>query len=149
MKYLFLFLPFTLTGQSFPELIALYEKECAQLVNDTITQYGTISYDIVPVIDKGKIVHYALGKADTVWQEPTCKEFKYPERPTASLISGGGWISLTGTNSLAYTSGPITGTEKSKKTEVEISRKYVCKIKLREVEPFSEHFWKWIKALKD
>ena len=145
VTFLLIFLPCCCFAQSFPELIALYEKECSQITNDTVDQSGTVSYEVVPVIDpNGKILHYALGKADTVWQEPECPTFKYPKPSDyLSISSDGYWgasrLSLTGSN---Y---PIYSSEKLDKTRVEITRKYVCQVKMREVEPFSEHFWQWLK----
>ena len=145
LPFILLLLPCLCAGQSFPELIALYEKECAEIVNDTVTQYGTVSYEIVSVLDNaGKIIHYALGKADTVWQKADCPDFKFPDRRGFTISSNG--LYWSGSAGVTLTSsGPITGTTKQEKTTVEIERKYVCEVKLREVQPFSEDFWNWIK----
>lgn len=130
-------------GQSFPELIAQYEKDCSQIVNDTIEQTGTISYEIIPVYDQvGKLAHYAYGKADTVWDEPECGVFKFLNYSTwlKGVVLWNQGITLTDN------SYPIYSTERQATTKVRITRKYVCQVKQREVEPFSEHFWEWLKA---
>lgn len=130
--------------QSLQDLVLLYEKECSQIVNDTIEQVGTINYALVPVVGQdGNILHYALGSPDTTWQEPSCPVFKFPKKSNFYSI-GSGWnnsITLTTTTD----SYPIYSTEKQDKTRVKITRKYVCQVKLREIEPFGENFWEWVK----
>ena len=151
MKNVILFLALTATqcavAQSLPDLIRKYEKECSQIVPDTIKQYGNVTYDLVPVKDaKGEILHYALGTPDTVWQEPSCPEYK--DGYTLLIRSGSiRYIpdSTTLFGSSPSLNGPISGSEKPQKTVVPITRSYICQVKLREVEPFSEHFWDWLK----
>ena len=139
-----------LSAQSFSELIKKYEKECSKLVPDTIDQEGTVTYDLVPVLDaKGKILHYALGKPDTVWNAPNCLEYKNSANVSYGLRwnSNGYWSDgITNLSLTTYaTAGPIQGSEHTEKTRVKVTRQYICEVKQREVEPFSEHFWNWIK----
>jgi hypothetical protein len=147
--------PSIIFSQSFPQLVALYEKECAELVNDTIDQHGEIRYELVPVIDQGKILHYALGKPDTIWETPDCPKFKVAAHNGLSFVGArsgiyfGDNISYSTTLGFTPASYPITNTQKAEKTVVKISRKYVCQVKRREVEPFSDHFWDWLKNRKD
>lgn len=129
-------------------LIAEYEKHCAQKVPDTITQYGTITYKMVPVKDgAGKIVHYAMGEPDTTWLKPDCGKYK-SHRVRDSIFSG--WIDdnygITLTSS--EIGGPILKTTQSDGYKEQATRKYVCYVELREVEPWSDDFWSWVKASK-
>jgi hypothetical protein len=131
--------PSFIFSQSFPQLVALYEKECAELVNDTINQYGEIRYELVPVIDQsGKILHYALGKPDTIWETPDCPKFKVAVNNGISFGRGiyfGDNISYSSTMLINSADYPIANTQKAEKTVVKITRKYVCQVKRREVEP--------------
>lgn len=126
--------------QSLQDLIMLYEKECSQIVNDTIEQLGTINYDLVPVVGQdGAILHYALGSPDTIWQEPICPFFKFPKNSN--------WVNISSVSKNRFALGyhPAYSSEKQDEKTVAITRKYVCQVKLREVEPFGDHFWKWVK----
>lgn len=119
-----------ISAQSLPELIKQYEKECSAIVPDTIEQTGKITYDLVPVKNaNGVILHYALGTPDTVWNAPNCPEYKEYHS---------GFIFYNSLNN-------ARASEKANKTEVSITRKYICEVKLREVEPFSEDFWNWLR----
>lgn len=161
-KFLFLFLIISNISIAQPEagiklevskeilatLINGYEAHCNEMVADTITQTGTINYKTIPVKDKnGNILHYALGQADTIWHQPDCPEYKdngllwdYYSPPNRFSFSSD--ISLIeGTNV-----GAITGTTKQHKTTVKIEREYICGVKRRRVEPFSDRFWDWIKT---
>lgn len=132
---LLIFLPITASAQSLPELIREYEKYCAEMVHDTIEVQGTIHYELVPVMDGGKIDHYTYGQADTTWSKPECPEFKefswlrqtvFRLEPEMVLYGGG-----------------LFQPEMPQKR---ITRKYYCLVKRREVDPFSEHFWEWVKS---
>lgn len=132
-------------SQSLTDLIKQYEKECSQIVNDTIEQDGTVDYSLIPVYDQNKnIVHYALGKPDTTWSKPDCNTYKYGYNyvyygvDTVSSYFGNSIIINT-------TNYPIYKSEKQEKTKVKITRQYVCQVKERKVEPFSDHFWNWVK----
>lgn len=144
---LLLFLaPTLLSGQSFKQLVQDYEKHCDRLVADTVTQTGTVSYETIPVKNKeGVILHYNLGNADTTWNKVDCPEYKHTRGLyfTASNDIWSSSIILENTN-VVYT-GAIQGTAKQSKTQVDITQKYVCKVKFREIEPFSDDFWEWIK----
>ena len=145
MKNIIFFLLFSTASfcQSFQDLVLLYEKECNQIVNDTIEQMGVVKYELVPVIQDGNTVHYVLGNPDTVWQEPYCPEFKFPKNSNWGSISLGHHQSFTlNTSTDSY---PIYFSEKQDKTRVVITRKYVCQVKLREIEPFGDDFWDWLK----
>ena len=139
-----------LKGQTFVDLVKEYEEYCQELVFDTITQDGYIEYKLIPVKKKRKTIHYVYGDADTTWLKPDCPEYKISW--TSRLLTGNYIISLSNYNlsNLVYDSTkvrshPIISTEKVKHTTIDISRQYVCKCKRRQVEPFSEHFWNWIK----
>lgn len=147
---LFLLLPFMVAAQSFQELILEYEKDCNRLVLDTIDQDGIISYENIPVINEsGNTINYVLSNPDTVWQEPDCYEYKNSATYylTSSslgiydLVSDGYAINLPGSD-IAWSSF----VENIPIHKDYITRQYVCKVKKREVVPFSEHFWEWIKA---
>ena len=159
---------FTAQGQSFAELIHEYEKECAQLVPDTTNQLGVLTHNLVPVKDNaGKVIHYVEGSVDTVWNTPYCMSYKnkservlYIEHGLISLDTS--WIytqSGSGTTIGRYSDFPSVvevHTQDGRKITISldkgkmfyksfIERPHVCMIPLREVEPFSEHFWNWIK----
>lgn len=145
MKYLFiLLLPcFLQAQQSLPDLILAYEKECEKLVKDTIEQNGVVSYELIPVKAGEVISHYVYGNADTVWNEPNCPEYKYSEFGYTALSNG---ITLGYGSNTAFIGGnPILSSTKQQKQLVRITRQYVCEVKLREPEPFSEDFWNWLK----
>lgn len=141
-----------LSQKSFQELVNEYEKECSEIVSDTILQSGYIEYELVPVIDvNGKISHYALGNPDTTWVKCDCPEYK--DGNDRVYITGSGAYGISSSWStdlindhltLEYDSH-IPGTTKQEKQRVNITRDYVCEVKKRRVKPFSNHFWNWIK----
>lgn len=147
--FLFFLLPQLSIGQSLVDLILAYEMHCNELVPDTTTQTGTVSYELVPVEDKnGKIIAYGFGKADTVWNAVDCEYYK--ENPPFYSIPGS-WGLLGGgriTNLGQQYEYPISGTEKVQKTTVKITRAYVCLVKRRRVQSFCDHFWEWVKEYK-
>lgn len=119
-------------GQSLPELIARYERECSQIVKDTVSQRGIVSYEKVPVVGpNGRVLRYTLGSADTVWRKADCPEFKFG----ASRM----WL----TPSAYYPED--TEVVSGDKVRMEIVRPCACDVRLRKVEPFGEHFWEWAK----
>ena len=135
----FLF-PLCSFAQTLPELIARYESECNQMVKDTVLQHGVVTYETVPVLGtNGKILHYTLGTADTVWQKLECPEFKFPIE-SATWSSSGVWNVSSGGQTYQELPTLTTG-----KVTVDASRKCACDVKLREVEPWSRHFWEWVK----
>lgn len=134
-------LPMFSQGQDFQKLIKEYEKYCAEKVADTITQHGTIT-ETLKDVGNG----YYQIKLDTTWSKPNCPEFKTPINYNSGYIIWDGDITLTGTTSL-YTAGAIVGTEEAEKKTRSVTRQYICECKRREVEPFSNHFWEWIKKL--
>lgn len=139
---LLIFLPITASAQSLPELIREYEKYCAEMVNDTIEVQGTIHYELVPVMDGGKIDHYTYGQADTTWSKPECPEFK------ESSWARGTVLRFEPAEMVLYevSGGRIVQSEMPQKR---ITRKYYCLVKRREVDPFSEDFWEWVKSREE
>jgi hypothetical protein len=93
---------------------------------------------------KVKGTDYYAVQLDTVWNDVDCPEFK-------DYAMSFGTIQAYYTVNDVLTSstlGAIQGTERAKDKERAINRDYVCECKRREVSPFSEHFWKWIKGIK-
>lgn len=130
-------------------LISEYEKHCAQKVPDTITQYGTITYKMVPVKDgAGKIVHYAMGEPDTTWTKPDCGKYKHGIRNGFLSYRWTDSDYLTVINTSDISSMPLINSAKSDGYQEQVTRKYVCMVELREVTPWSEDFWSWVKANK-
>lgn len=131
-------LPILSYGQDFEKLIKEYEKYCDEKVTDTIMQHGTIT-ETLKDVGNG----YYQIKLDTTWSKPNCPEFKTPNYN--STISSGVF-----TDDIYYTVntlslGGITGTEQAEKKTRGVTRDYICECKRREVQPFSKHFWNWIK----
>lgn len=131
------------SAQSLPELIEKYEQYCNETVKDTIIQTGTITEKMVKVPG----TNYYAVQLDTIWNSPSCPEFKQV-RGYAPWISQGSVTYTTLDVGVVHTTGAIRGTEWSKENTRPIQRDYVCEVKRREIEPFSEHFWNWIKDKK-
>lgn len=132
-------IPMMAISQSFKDLIKKYEDYCNETVLDTIQQSGTVTETFEQI--QGS--NYWAIKLDTVWDSPDCPEFKI----TASLRFYNGYPTYnfdSSTNTTVWT-GPISGTENGEKKRRWITRDYICECKRREVEAFSEDFWKWIK----
>ncbi|MEX0314730.1 MAG: hypothetical protein AB3N18_11175 [Allomuricauda sp.] len=137
-------LPIVSFGQDLKQYIQDYEKYCNQIVLDTIEQQGHVT-ESFKLIDREK--GYWGVKLDTTWYEPECPEFKttrviYWTSPTIQ------WHGVTTDTELIgdfVSSGGISGSERGNKKQRPISRDYVCECKRREVQPFSEHFWEWVK----
>lgn len=140
---LFLVIATVANCQSLPDLIREYEKHCNQIVKDTIEQHGTVTYKHIPVKDSnGEVLHYAIHPTDTVWQKVRCPEYKNFGNRGLVLYGGSSDNFILSTNVGTY--GPASEVPK----KIEVKRDYICSCKLREVEPFSEHFWNWIKNRK-
>ena len=130
-------LPIFSYGQDFKKLIKEYEKYCAEKVTDTILQHGTIT-ETLKDVGNG----YYQIKLDTTWTKPSCPEFKTPKNYNLGyVLYDDNMITLTGTTAF----GGIYGTEEAEKKTRSVTRQYICECKRREVEPFSDHFWNWIK----
>lgn len=155
-----LLLSFAAQSQSLPFLIEKYEEYCNELVPDTVKQGGTITYDLVPVRDsKGRVIRYAADNPDTTWQTPECSGYKYyPISGTVSEWNKPKYFILDdqiyygptipfGTIDSVYVGGPnVTEFKRQpKKTTVNITRDYICMVKRKPVEPWSQDFWDWIK----
>ncbi len=132
-------LPIITTAQSFKDLIKKYESHCNETVLDTIRQHGTVT----ETFEQINGTYYWAVKLDTVWEAPDCPEYK---TPVIHFLTSAQIHLDVSSASLTYT-GAIYGSEKGDKKQRSISRDYVCECKRREVEPFSEHFWNWIKTL--
>jgi len=106
----------------FKELLLEYEAYCNELVPDTITEYGEVN----PI--RG-------GKLDTIWKGYKCREFKHGNRLSFPDCFSGGWQIVDGMgNVLQESQGPVY-----------VGRLHICAVKRREVEPWGEHFWNWLK----
>lgn len=134
----------SLMSQSFPELIEQYKKECNEIVQDTIIQTGIVTCDLLPVkAANGKILHYVIAAADTIWNTPECSQYKEYGH---FRFSKGIWnvgISLTDNSDELLLSHYIN--PKTPKISLSISRKHICNVKRREVELFGDHFWEWMR----
>jgi hypothetical protein len=130
-------------GQDFKTLIEEYESYANEMVTDTIIQHGAIT----ETLEKIKGSTYYQIKLDTVWKTPSCPEFK----TSYNMIFYGGSTSSnyslnnTGYITLDNVERPLYNTAYSVNVTRPVSREYICECKRREVAPFSNHFWKWIK----
>ena len=106
----------------FKELLLEYEAYCNELVPDTITEFGEVN----PI--RG-------GKLDTIWKGYKCREFKHGNRLSFQDCFSGGWqiVDCMG-NVLEESQGPVY-----------VGRLHICAVKRRELEPWGEHFWNWLK----
>lgn len=124
MKYLLLFLfPLSMGAQSFQELVLEYEKDCAEIVLDTINQTGYV----FPSSENGP---------DTVWNKCDCPTYKVDETYYGFQIVSDSSMGF-------YYSPPIN---EKKKPYREVERIKICRVQKRKVKPFSDHFWSWIKS---
>jgi len=106
----------------FKELLLEYEAYCNEIVLDTVTEWG----EVKPI--RG-------GKLDTIWEGYKCLNFKHGNRLSFPGCYAGGWQIVDGMgNVLEESSGPVY-----------VGRLHICSVKRREVEPWSEDFWNWIK----
>ena len=65
----------TVEAQNFEKLWSQYEKQCNELVNDTVTQYGVVSYVIINT--DGLTAKFKQNtNSDTVWNEFKCRRWK-------------------------------------------------------------------------
>lgn len=129
-------------SQSFNELITQYEKECNEIIKDTISQQGIVNYEYIPEKNsKGIIDRYVIQIKDTTWEKPDCPKYKFNEYSGLTFSSGTS-ISLKSSElqSIYY---PVYIQETMK---IYVSRDYICECKKREIVPFSENFWNWIKT---
>lgn len=127
-------------AQSFPDLIKQYETECAQIVPDTIPQYGIVTCSRVPVRDRGKVIAYTLANPDTVWQACKCKEYKEQD---VSMFWGSGLMRIESVDETGLRTQYIEST--TEKIKLSVNRTCICQVKLRKPEPWSEDFWEWLR----
>ncbi|MFT6125907.1 MAG: hypothetical protein ACJAVA_000349 [Flavobacteriaceae bacterium] len=140
---LILIVNLSIYGQDFKTLVKQYEKECNTFVNDTINQFGEVNFKHIPVKDKkGKILHYVISAKDTVWRKPLCNDFKYEMQTYSGDIVFSGQMFDSSTIALSNVNFGTTQIP----SQIMVRRKHVCRIKKRKVEPFSTHFWEWIKT---
>jgi len=153
MKKLILFLLFFVNislacSQNFIDLLNEYEDYCEEIVTDTLIQEGTIFWENVPVLNNdGKIIHYSIGNPSTIWSEVNCPDYKHDRLDNfVNFISVGNnysnniWIATD-----TLTEWVLPNSIKTSSYETEITRKYICECKRRQVQPWSEDFWNWIK----
>jgi len=139
--------------KDFKVIIEAYEKDCSEIVFDTIEQNGYIEYELIPVVtESGTVSHYALGNPDTTWNKVDCPEYKEGDNQELvwSSITSGYYIGsdmedLSSASLTLEHLGPVDRSTKQEKQRISITRQYVCEVKKRQVLPFSHHFWNWIK----
>lgn len=139
----FICLPLFVSAQSFTQLVKEYESECARIVPDTTEQTGVVTFDIVPTFDsKGKVSHYNYGSSDTTWAKVECPTYK---NPTSFWT-----VNLATTDFTWHGAGGnvviICDSTSDKKFKKQIKRQHICMVPDRQVEPWSEHFWNWLKT---
>jgi len=107
----------------FKELLLEYEAYCSEIVLDTVTEYG-------------KLMPYKQGLPDTAWIGYKCGEYKHgsPIVLTTGLRSGG-WHVVDGMGNVL----------EDHPDPVYVKTIHICSVKRARVEPWSEHFWNWIK----
>lgn len=112
-----------------------YLQDCNELVNDTITQTGTVNCRLVPIKMDGKIVSYSQVPIDTVWNKCDCNDYKNYGN---LVLTGMWWTSdtLTGTSgwmdcNIRTTNSYIVKNSEKTKIEYEIIRQKVCVVKKR------------------
>jgi len=108
----------------FKELLLEYEAYCNEIVLDTITEYG-------------KLMPYKQGLPDTAWIGYKCGEYKHgsPIVMTIGSLRFGGWRVVDGMGNVL----------EDHPDPVYVKTIHICSVKRARVEPWSEHFWNWIK----
>jgi len=121
-----------------------YHDECSVIVSDTLTEKGTVTYDINPVGGDLKLI-----PIDTTWNTQKCAEYKEYGNNGSIILGYNNWdnVTLTANNLLYYSSDTIgysyiERSEREKFTTT-ITRKKICKLKLRR--PTQDGFWSWLK----
>ena len=111
------------TKPIFKEILLEYEAYCNELVLDTITEYG-------------KLMPYKQGLPDTAWIGYKCGEYKRgsPIVLTTGLRSGG-WQVVDGMGNVL----------EDHPDPVYVKTIHICSVKRARIEPWSEHFWNWLK----
>jgi hypothetical protein len=115
-----------------------YVDECSEVVKDTITETGIVTYEISPKDGDLKLV-----PKDTTWNTIECDEYKennwYSSGITISSLSNDYYTyANTGTLGVHSVSKPTKST-----FETGIKRTKICNCKLRK--PNKEDFWEWLK----
>ena len=130
-----LLVPFLGNTQNLPELIKEYESFCNEIVLDTIKQSGTIMYSY------DKKGNQAEAK-DTIWNKPSCPEFKEGTYKMLSLV--------TGNKPKYWATTELNKNFENKSNEPRYSKKverdFICECKRRKVYPFDDLFWEWLKG---
>lgn len=140
MKTLLLIIAMAICSQAssqdseYLKLWNIYHDECSQIVVDTITEHGTVHYDIDTSSGELKLI-----PVDTVWALVECSEYKEYE----NMIFGGydTWSDFNPNITLSG-SAYVDLSEKETFT-TKITREKICYIKLRE--PTRDKFWRWLK----
>lgn len=154
MKYLITLLWISFCASSYAqsdikEMIIAYEDYCNEIVQDTVKQYGLIEKSFVKIEGSGT---YQI-KMDTTWNQVPCPDYKYNslsfgcwDISDASIISDFSSDFYYSDNA-AYTHqlNFVKGSEKSDKELIKVSRDYICDCKRRNIIPFSDDFWDWVK----
>ncbi len=137
------------TSQSLPELIKLYEDYCNETILDTIDQNGMVYERIGPVFQKDSVVGFAgIGVFDTIWKDIYCPSYKeekysYIYHDTSIIIN------LDDLVGYRYDQTPVYRPRLQPVDKIfikEVKKKYVCTVRRREIVPFDENFWQWIKS---
>ena len=121
------------------DYIKAYEDDCNTEVLDTVKRCGIIKYDYLPAYENGVLLHYKAFPIDTIWKTPDTKKFKYG---TYDIISYGNITSITTPSISTHYDVYITN------QEPEVCVDYIYTTFKREVYPFSEDFWNFVKNYK-
>lgn len=133
-----------LPAQSLPELIQEYENHCNEIVLDTIAIYGYSNLLYVPDTERsGNVTRMREGTVtDTVWMNAVCPVYRYSASDDAMHAFNGAWKYPETDRTIRinpYNGQPIKKVEGTK----------ICEVKRREIQPFSNHFWNWLKHYND
>lgn len=119
------------------DLIRKYERYCNEIVKDTVIQLGVIK-ERFEAIGNG----FYRVRLDTTWTEVDCPEYKHKELLRITK--------LPPSNEMTWPEYHVVGGEDwvARENMREVARDYICECKRREIVPFSDHFWEWVKGLK-
>lgn len=129
---------------SYLELRKEYKEYCNEIVSDTISEQGFITFE--SRIKPNTITDVEFVAIDTNWYSGHCKEYKFNSNvyfDTTNVVRGE-WRGSTTTleGNLSWGSNIITPIN-DKYTSVEISRVKVCYIK--RCPETQDGFWEWVE----
>ncbi len=148
-KYIFILVMFfAVQGMAQNDLIELWNEKyipyCDSLVYDTVTETGTVKYDIV---EKGGDIK--LIPKDTVWRCVECDEYynmNYLSGLSFNRLSLGHGNYTIGTTSEGMLIATPYSMIKSNEFTTEIKREKICAMKFKQ--PYFADFWDWLRDNK-